>query len=138
VVVGNIDHPGSNEGILAEEILLHPGPRLGEGFGDLACLPDLAMQQPSDLGLKIAVANDIRLAEKQRLLQGERVASVDQARDRVEEVVQVEKGLPGLQIAGIDVAGGIPLVDAHNLVGEKGVAAEAVIDAGRPDIDNRN
>ena len=50
----------------------------------------------------------------------------------------MEKGLPGLQIARIDVAGGIPLVDAHNLVGEKSVAAEAVIDAGRPDIDNRD
>ncbi|MCA6108359.1 hypothetical protein [Bradyrhizobium cenepequi] len=43
VAVGNIDHPGSNEGILAEEILLHRGPRLGESFGDLDCLPGLAM-----------------------------------------------------------------------------------------------
>ena len=48
----------------------------------------------------------------------------------------MKKGLPGFQIAGIDVTGGIPLVDARDLVGEKSVAAEAVIDAGRPDIDN--
>lgn len=87
VVVGNIDHPGSNEGILAEKIVLHPGPRFGEGFGDLACLPGLAMQQPSDLGLKIAVANDLRLAEKQRL--GSMV-NADEVAQQLGEVLNLE------------------------------------------------
>jgi hypothetical protein len=79
VVVGNID--------LAEKILLHPGPRFGQGFGDLACLPGLAMQQPSDLGLKIAVANDLRLAEKQRL--GSMV-NADEVAQQLGEVLNLE------------------------------------------------
>ena len=48
----------------------------------------------------------------------------------VAEVVEVEQALVGLQVAWIDVAGHLPLVDARIVMREEGCVALIVVDAG--------
>src|SRR5262245_48361038 len=50
----------------------------------------------------------------------------------------MEGGLPRAQIARIDVGREVVLIDSRNLVSEKGVVAEIIIDPGRPQIDDGN
>ena len=77
------------------------------------------MDQPADLGLQLAVADCLRLANEQRQLGGKFLPSLDQPRYRRCEVFQMEEGLPGAQVARIDMSRRVLLVDPRNLVGEK-------------------
>jgi len=65
MVVGDIHHPGPDEQIFAENIVLNPGAGFGEGLRYLPRLPRLAVNQAADFGLQIAVAHDLRLPEQQ-------------------------------------------------------------------------
>ena len=47
----------------------------------------------------------------------------------------MEQRLPGLQVTGIDPAGEQPLVNARDLLREKGRVAAIVVDAGRAQDD---
>ena len=50
----------------------------------------------------------------------------------------MEGGLSRAQVAGIYVGREVVLIDSRNLVSEKGVVAEVVIDSGRPQINDGN
>ena len=50
----------------------------------------------------------------------------------------MEDGLARVQVARIYMAGKVALIDSCNLMSEKGVVAEIVIDPGRPQVDDRN
>lgn len=96
------------------------------------------MEQPSDLALQFTVTHDVRLSQQERKLRRERCAAFDQPDDGVDKVVQMQEGLPGAQVAGIDASLGTALVDPGDLAGEEGVAATIIIHAGGAEIDHRD
>src|SRR5262249_50089605 len=138
VVVGDVNHPRANEGILAENIVLNPCAGLGENLRNSPCLPRLAANKAADLGLQNAIAHDLRLPEQQGELRGELLAPLDQPRYGVSQIIKMQEGLPGPQVTWIEMAGRIFLVNSGDLIGEKGVAAKVVVDARRTNIDDRD
>ena len=66
VIVGDVNHPRPDEGLLAKHIRLDPGSRLGEWLRYLPCLPLAAAEQSPDLRLQLAVTHDLGLAEEER------------------------------------------------------------------------
>ena len=138
VIVRDIDHPWPDEGLVDDDFLLDPGTGLGERLRDFPGLPWLAVNEATHLFLQLSVAHDVGFAHKQRQFRGQRVAPVDKPLHRVREIFEVQRRLSRPKIAGIDMAFDVGLVDPGDLIGEKSIVAEVVIEAGGPQVDNGN
>ena len=132
MVVGDLDHPGPDEGIVRKHLLLHPGARLDQGLGQRHHRPGFAMHELADAPLQGFVAGRLGFPEEKGDLSRQVAPPVHHALDRIDEIVEVQRRLAVRGVAGEQVAGGLTLVDAGDLLGEEGGAAALVVDAGRP------
>ena len=129
VVVGPIDHPRLDE-LLPGEKAMRPGARLGDQPGDALRLRGLLVQQAHERVLQLVVAERVRFADQDRGLRRQLRAPRDGALDGVDHVVQVDEGLTVRGLAGVEMPGELPLVDALHLVRERRRVADVVVDTG--------
>ena len=132
MVVGNLDHPGPDEGIVRKHLLLHPGARLDQRLGQRHYRPGLAMHELADAPLQGFVAGRLGFPEEKGDLSRQVAPPVHHALDRIDEIIKVQRRLAVRGVSGEQVAGGLALVDAGDLLGKKRGAAALVVDPGRP------
>ena len=72
------------------------------------------------------------LADQQRELFGKPIPSIDQAQDGLGKILSMDERLRGAQHARVEMGGQPMLIDACDLLGEKGGAAIVFVDAGDP------
>lgn len=133
MVVGDVDHPGPDEGILVEHLGLQPSAGSGESRSDRPGLPRRAVKQAPDLPPQGAIADHILLAKEERQLGRELASALYEEPQGIREIVKVQEGLSALEVARIETALEAALVDARDLVRE-----ERVIDAGGPEDGDRD
>ena len=75
--IGVIDHPRTDERVLLQEFVLHPGPRPGEELGYLARFPFLVVDQFTDGALYFVETKRLRLTEKQDRMRRQLFAPID-------------------------------------------------------------
>jgi hypothetical protein len=138
VVVGDRGHPGPDERIVRKHLVLNPGACFDQGLGQRHHRPGFAMHKFADAPLQRFVAWRLGLPEEKDDLGRQIATSIYDAFDRVDEVVEMQRGLAVRRVAGEQVACGLALEDAGDLLGEKSGAAALVIDAGRPQDHDRD
>jgi hypothetical protein len=132
VVVGEIDHPGLDERLFLENRVLDPGAGLSQRLRDLPRLPSLSIKELPHGLLHLVVAQRLGLADQQHHVLRQFVPFLDYSGEGVGDVIQVNEGLSPANVAGIDMAYQLALVDARDLLAEKGRVAQIVVDAGEP------
>src|SRR3546814_5347359 len=75
----------------------------------------------------------IRLADQQGKNSGKSLAPFNEFRDRVGQVVEVDRRLRRAEHSRIQVCSRAMLIDSRDLLGEKRRMAHVVIDAGNPE-----
>jgi hypothetical protein len=138
VVVRDLYHPGPDERVLAEHIVLEPGSSLHERLGKGPGGPRLAVQQPADAPLQLAIGGRLLLPEEEDGLDGQAVTPLDHPLDRVHEVVEVEVRLAVRGVARKQVAERRALVDAGDLLRQEGRPAGVVVDPSRAENHDRD
>ena len=76
----------------------------------------LSVDQLPDPVLQSAIAHGVRFTRQQHGARFQRVAALDDAFEKVKHVVDMDKGLARLHVAGKSMALEIPFVDARDLV----------------------
>ncbi len=130
MIVRILDHPRLDLRLLVEHLGLHPCPRLGKALGQGERAPVLAVYQPADTLLQVAIGERFLLADQEHAIIGQFVAVVDGARESLDQIVLVQIGLARVQIAAEQIGGREPLEDAGDLLGDESGSAVLVIDAG--------
>ena len=136
VVVRNVNHPRLDEGILVEDLALDPSSGPGQRLRNRPRLPILVVNEPRHLALNLVKAECLRLSQKQRQLRRQILAPLHDREQRVGQVVQMQKRLPCVEIARIDVADELALVYPRDLPGQERRMAHVIVDAGRTDHDS--
>ena len=120
VVAGPVDHPRLDERILAEgNLLAHPRTDLRHQRGDLERRPFLAVQLAPDDVLQIAVPERLGLPDQHFVVVREVAAALDDSRERLDRVIEMDERLTQSRIRWIEVTGGPFAVDAFDLVGDR-------------------
>jgi len=138
VIIGDLDHPGADEGIVRKHLVLDPGPCLDQGLGQGHDRPGLSMHEFSDAPLQRLVAWRLGLPEKKGDLGRQILPPVHDTLDRVDQVFEMQRRLAVRRIAGEEIARGLALVDAGDLLGKESGTAALVIDASRAQDHDRN
>jgi hypothetical protein len=128
VIVGHVDHERPDERLLALiDRIRHDRLRqlLKPGAGPRQCLRHgdrgpfvLAVHQAADRLLERAVADRVRLANQDRDVVRQALAPIDHPAEAIDHVVPVDEGLAGAEIAGIEMALDVALVDPRDLLRE--------------------
>ena len=93
------------------------------------------MDQAAERGLQRAVADRVRLADQDRDVGRQPVAAVDDPAKGVDHVVLVQEGLPGAEIARVEVGLEVALIDPRDLLGERRHRRAVVVQAGEMEQD---
>jgi len=131
VVVGPVDHPRLDEGILAWHHPLNPGANLGDRPRDIVRFPGIAVQQPRKRVLQFVVAEGLRFTDQDRNLSWHLSATFYGVLDGVDRIVQMNERLAVRGFARIEVASELPFVDALDLVRQRRRVTEIVVNAGK-------
>lgn len=100
--------------------------------------PILVMDQPAKLLLQGSKAKRFGLAKKDWLFRRQLLAPLHNSLQGVCKVVEMQIWLSGVEIARIDVADELTLVNASDLAGQKGRVAHIVVNAGGAHHDRWN
>ncbi len=130
MVVGAFDHPWFDERILLEHFAFDPRTGARHRLRNLPRLPILVMNQPAKQALQLAETECLWLTEQQRRFGWHILAALDNSQQCVGQIIEMEERLPSREIAGINMADEPALINARDLMGEKGRMAEVVIDPG--------
>ena len=135
VVVGVLDHPRLDVGVLVQHLGLEPRSSFGQTLRQRQRSPFLVVNEPSDPLLHLLVGKRLLLADQQHRLVGKLRAAVDGSDHCVDEIVPVQIGLAAFEIAREEIGRRPPFEDARDLLCDEGRAAVLVIDAGEPEND---
>jgi hypothetical protein len=140
VIVGHIDHEWPNERFLALverigdnwlERLLRPSAHLGQRLGHFDGGPvGLAVDRLADRVLDRVVAHRLRFTDQEGDLPWQLRPPVDDPAEGVDHVVLVQHALADLGVAGVQPALQVALVDAGDLLGERGHGGAVVVQPG--------
>jgi hypothetical protein len=130
VILGDLHHPRLDEGILIQHLVLHPGAGLRQRPRQGESRPWPPMDQPSDFALQFVVSRAARLTDQQRELRRQLAASIDDAVHCIDQIFEMQVRLSAIGLAGEQIAGGLLLVDAGDLLRQECRPAILVIDAG--------
>lgn len=75
--IGVIDHPWTDESVLLQDFVLHPGPGPGERLGYLARLPFLIVDQFRGRALYLVETQRLKLPEEEYRIWRQLFAAID-------------------------------------------------------------
>jgi hypothetical protein len=88
------------------------------------------VDQSTDRVLQLVIAHLVRLGDEEHIVCSQSVPAGDHSLDQVDDIVQMDIGLPGLRVAGKEVALAITARDAINLLRDWDSVPVLVVDAG--------
>ena len=138
MVVARLDHPRLDFAVLAQKLVLHPGTCLGDRLWNPKRVPALPAQRAADDVLDFGIAKRFRLADEQRQFDRQLIPAVDQPRDRIGQILEMDEGLTSAEHARIKVRGQPVLIDPGDLLRDEGLMAFVLIDTGDPQKDDRD
>ena len=131
VIAGNIHHPRANEGIFAEDPVFCPSPQFRRLSRNVPCHPILVVQLTRNQPLQFAEGDGFRLPQQNGKDIRQGLAAIDNTFNGIEQVVEVQERLPACEVPRVDLSAHPFLVDARDLLSEKGGMALIVVNPGR-------
>ena len=133
VIVGVLDHPRLDVGVLVEHLRLDPCSCLGEALRKGERAPVLAVDEAPYAFLHFFVGRRFFLADQKDRLVGKLRAPIHGAHDGVDKIFLVQVRLSAADVPGEQIGCRQPLEDAGDLLGNECRAAILVVDPGKPE-----
>ena len=138
MIVGQVDHPRLDEGLLTREVILDPCAGLGHGLRDLGRLPLLSVDETTDRPLDVVVTQCLLFTDEQNEFGRQLLSSLDGQSQGFHDVIQMNERLAMRDVTRKDPTGQSALVNALDLVGEWNGMAAIGIDASDAEDGRRN